>query len=70
MPLATELSNRISQALLNDQRTSEAVIEVTAQQGVIILSGVVDSEDTRHAAEEIARSQPEVISVINELTIQ
>lgn len=69
MPLANELSNRVSQALLNDPRTDQVVIEVSAEQGVVTLSGTVDSPGTSQAAEEIARSQRGVVSVINQLKV-
>lgn len=69
MPLATELSNRVGRALLNDPRTDQSVIEVTAENGVVTLAGSVDSAQTRQAAEEIACSQPGVLRVINELTV-
>jgi osmotically-inducible protein OsmY len=34
------------------------------------LTGTVDSEETRQVAEEIARNQPAVMSVVNELKVE
>jgi osmotically-inducible protein OsmY len=66
----TNVSDRISQALMNDPRTQDEVIEVASLQGLVTLSGKVASEATRRAAEEIARQQRGVISVVNEIKVR
>lgn len=66
---ATEISDRVSKALLQDNRTNDSVIDVSNEGGKITLSGSVDSEELRQAAEEIARSQSGVVLVINDLKI-
>lgn len=68
--LNTNVYERVSKALLDDPRTSEAVIDVVTQQGMVTLTGLVDSEEVRQAAEEIARNQPGVITVVNELKVE
>lgn len=60
---------QISEALAEDPRTRKSVIEVGYRQGVVLLTGMVKSGSIIQAAEEIARAQPGVISVTNELKI-
>ncbi len=64
-----DLADRISQALAQDKRTRRAVIEVLDRSGTITLLGEVDTLDAKRAAEQIARAQSGVISLINELKI-
>ncbi len=61
---------RVIAALEADPRTRLAVIEVTSDHGVVTLSGEVSSAEVRRAAEEIARQQEGVISVINALEVK
>ena len=65
----TSATDRVTEALLNDPRTRDAGIEVACTQGVATLTGRVKSEAVREAAEEIARRQEGVITVINELKV-
>jgi osmotically-inducible protein OsmY len=60
---------QISEALSRDPRTQQSVIDVAYNQGVVILTGTVKSREMLRAAEEIAQSQPGVVSVVNELRI-
>lgn len=64
------LSTRIALALLEDSRTSDAVIEVIDQRGLITLQGEVADVQTRQTAETIAAEQSGVISVVNELQVK
>jgi osmotically-inducible protein OsmY len=61
---------RIAEALLNDPLTRDHAIEVIDDRGIVTLGGSVPSEEARHAAEIIARSQQGVINVINTLRIR
>jgi len=61
---------RVTAALQSNSHTSEAVIEVINDRGVITLEGSVESEAVRRAAEEIAESQPGVVAVINALEVR
>lgn len=61
---------RVANALLEDPRTEEAIIDVANDRGIITLTGTVQSEEIRRAAEEIARDQQGVISVVNELKVE
>jgi osmotically-inducible protein OsmY len=62
-----DVVKQIYDQLLNDPRTRGAVIDVSFNQGMVTLTGVVKALAVREAAEEIARQQPGVISVVNEL---
>jgi uncharacterized protein YrrD len=61
---------QVGEALAADPRTGDAVIEVINVNGVITLAGTVQDTSVKQAAEEIARSQPGVISVINALRLK
>ena len=65
----TDITDRVTAALLEDSRTKNAMIDVGCTQNVCTLSGTVKSEAIREAAEEIARRQPGVVTVINELKV-
>jgi osmotically-inducible protein OsmY len=67
---ATSVTERILDALNDDPRTRDEVIEVTTHQGVVTLVGEVKSEQIRRAAEEIARKQPGVVTLVNELKVR
>ncbi len=55
--------------LQNDPRTKGAVIDVGFNRGMVVLTGTVKSAAIVQAAEEIARQQPGVITVTNELKV-
>ncbi len=61
---------RVATALFEDPRTTDAVIEVIDERGVITLQGEVDDPETREAAEAIAAEQTGVISVVNTLQVK
>lgn len=65
----TGITDRVIQALLADPRTKNANIEVTSMGSIITLTGMVKTPALQDAAEEIARSQQGVTTVINELKI-
>jgi osmotically-inducible protein OsmY len=65
----TSVADRVADALVSDPRTSHEVVDVVYKQGVVTLAGKVKSQQARLAAEEIARSQDGVISVVNELKV-
>ena len=66
----SDLINRVTQALLSDPRTAQALIEVHSQGRRVILSGLVSSEEVRQAAEEISRQQAGVRAVTNALRVE
>lgn len=64
-----DLARQVHHALLADPRTADAVIEVIKDHDTVILQGKVDSVETQRVAEEIARQQPGVTTVDNQLGI-
>jgi len=69
----TSESDKLTQAvearLVVDERTRDAVIQVSAAADKITLRGSVDSEEIKEAAEQVAQSTPDVTLVINELVV-
>lgn len=61
--------DEIYDALAEDPRTSSSVIEVVYDQGVVTLSGEVESTHAHLAAEQIAHRHPRVVAVVNALEI-
>ncbi len=61
---------RVTAALLEDPRTRLHTIEVSSEHGIVTLSGTVPSEEVKRAAEDIARRQKGVVSVINALHVK
>ena len=64
-----DLARQVHHALIADERTATAVIDVVSDRDQVILQGKVDSDEIRHSAEEIAQQQPGVSSVDNRLTV-
>jgi osmotically-inducible protein OsmY len=64
------VSDRVLQALQNDPRTMEAVIDASFAQGTVTLTGAVNSHEMRDAAFEIAHAQDGVVTVINDLRVR
>jgi len=69
MIVVDSLTLKVEEALMNDHRTGDSVIDVGSYQGIVTLSGWVDSVETAKAAEEIATIQEGVIRVINSLVV-
>jgi osmotically-inducible protein OsmY len=69
MIVVDSLTLKVEEALMNDHRTGDSVIDVGSYQGIVTLSGWVDSVKTAKAAEEIATIQEGVIRVINSLVV-
>jgi osmotically-inducible protein OsmY len=69
MSIVNDLLGTIESALMNDPRTHNAVIEVDNRNGIVTLSGVVDSPQTSAAAEEVVSQQSGVVKVVNQLRI-
>jgi osmotically-inducible protein OsmY len=67
---SSQVRKQVLAALNKDSRTSDAIIEVIDNNGVVTLRGTVSSQETHEVAEEITRKQERVISVINELEVE
>ncbi len=65
-----EVVDRVTDALMNDPRTKNAMFDVANDRGILTLQGTVDKEEIRQAAEEIARQQEGVLTVINEIKVR
>jgi osmotically-inducible protein OsmY len=65
----SEVSDRVLEALQSDRRTREGMIDASFANGALTLSGTVDSHQMRAAADEIARRQDGVVTVINDLKV-
>jgi osmotically-inducible protein OsmY len=66
----TSIVTHVTAALSTDPRTDVAIVGVINERGVVTLKGQVDGPDTREAAERIARRQPGVLDVINDLEVK
>lgn len=66
----TDLSMHISDALLENPKTKNAVIEVINDRGMVTLQGKVKDIEAKNTAEAIAADYPGVISVTNELSVE
>lgn len=65
-----ELEERVLEAFRNDPILSERAVDIGAvEDGIIELTGVVNSDDESHQAVVIARGVPGVDTVVNRLTI-
>jgi serine/threonine protein kinase len=64
-----ELVEKVEEALSNARATEDQPIEVTAEEDVIVLRGVVPDTTVRAVAEALAEAVPGVDSVRNELTV-
>jgi hypothetical protein len=68
---AEELENRVLEAYKNDPILSERAIDIGAvEDGIIELTGRVNSEDEAHQAVVVARGVPGVATVVNRLSIR
>ena len=70
MTLYDRTKKKVIDALLNDERTQDAIIEVINDRGVVTLVGTVESHELAELAEELASQQEEVITVVNSLNVK
>jgi osmotically-inducible protein OsmY len=64
------LTTEVKTKLLADNPTAASAINVETKDGVVTLSGMVDSEASRSRAEQAAKSVLGVQSVANNLTVK
>ena len=67
---AAEMTQTVQKALLADKATARYPIEVIVEGAAVTLTGDVDSQEDKEAAERIARSVSGVASVVNELVVR
>lgn len=70
MAVISDVAERVSKALEEDERTADYTIDVADDQGVVNLTGAVDSEDVSAAAAKIAEAQEGVLEVVNDIEIE
>lgn len=63
------ITTAIEAKLFRDPALKTQDIRVSTQQGVVTLSGTVDTQDQRDAADRIASLQPGVVKVIDSMTV-
>src|SRR5882672_5488598 len=61
---------KVKTALAGDPRTKAHQVNVETREGVVQLSGFVDSSEAKSTAEELARAVDNVKSVANELDVK
>ena len=66
----SEITAKVKSALAGDPRTKAHQINIETRNGVVQLSGFVDSSEAKSTAEELARAVDEVKSVDNELDVK
>jgi len=64
------IRNEVETALMHDDRTHDATVDVISNQGIVTLLGEVDSTEIAQAAEDVASKLDGVIKVINNLVIK
>jgi len=64
-----DLQHQVQQALAEINELRGARIDVLDNNGIVTLTGIVPSVDTRDRAESIVRGMDGVTSVINELDV-
>lgn len=65
-----EITARVKVALIDDENARARNIDVETSKGIVQLSGFVESEDAKRAAETAARGVEGVASVRNELIVR
>ena len=63
------ITEQVRQALRANEKTAKCPMGVAVQGATVSLQGTVDSQETKDTAEQLARSVPGVVLVINELVI-
>ena len=66
----SEVEARVITALLSDPHTYLAIIEPKVENGVVTLTGVIDSDIGQASAIQIAAAQKGVAAVINKLKVE
>jgi osmotically-inducible protein OsmY len=64
-----QLAGRIRQAFINDERVSARAIKLSVENGIVTLTGTVQSHRRKLAAQELASSFEGCREVVNELRV-
>jgi osmotically-inducible protein OsmY len=63
------LRDAVLQQLERAPEVKDSVIDITVDDGVVTLMGVIDSHAGKRAAERVAKRVPGVWAVVNDLTV-
>lgn len=63
------ITAKVNTKLAADDRVKGSKVDVDTQKGVVTLTGNVDGEEAKAAAEEVARSVDGVTNVVNRITV-
>lgn len=61
---------RIKAALIHDPRLAGSAIDVEIDDGRVVLTGFVETEEQSQSAIEVARRQQGVATVVNRITVK
>jgi osmotically-inducible protein OsmY len=64
------INGKVSSALIADPRLKSTNINVDTEEGIVTLSGNVDTVDMRLVAKEVAARQPGVAAVIDNIAVR
>jgi osmotically-inducible protein OsmY len=65
----TSINGEVSSALMADPRLKSTNIKVDTREGIVILSGNVDTVDMRLVAKEVTARQPGAAGVIDNIAV-
>src|SRR4029434_10550704 len=63
------ITGKVKSKLTAEKASNLTRVAVKVNSGVVYLEGVVDSEQDRATAENLTRSVPEVLNVVNQLQV-
>ena len=63
------ITEQVRQALRANEKTAKCPMGVAVQGATVSLQGTVESQEAKDTAEQLARSVPGVVNVINGLVI-
>ena len=66
---ARAITEQVRQAFRANEKTAKYPMGVAVQGATVSLQGTVDSQETKDTAEQLARSVPGVVNVINGLVL-
>lgn len=69
MAILSNVGHAVEKELLNNPKTSPYKFDVVEKNGLVTISGTVDSQKAQKAVGHIVSALPGVIKVINEITI-
>ena len=70
MVLMSDAKKKVLEAFNENGILERSAIEVIDENGIVTLKGTVEKYDSIKFAEQIAKQQPGVIEVINELNVK